>query len=253
MTWIQLQGVVNARDVGGLPTHDGGTTRHGVLLRSDDPHELTEADLAALADLGLTTVIDLRMRVEVDAVGGAALWAGGGVTRVWFDLMPHLAAVDSDSVFTRAVPSEGSGRHAVGNLYAEYVGRAPDSIRGALLAIAEAPGAVLVHCAAGKDRTGVVVALALSLAGVTRAAILADYRRTEERIEAIRDRLLASSFYGPDMAGRSLDSMRARTENLERFLGLIEDEHGDVTNLAQAIGLDAAALARLRERLVEPA
>ena len=85
--------------------------------------------------------------------------------------------------------------------YMSYLRRRPDSIVGSVRAIARADGAVLVHCAAGKDRTGVVVALALDAAGVDRDAIVGDYLASRERIEAIVARLVSSSTYRPELEG----------------------------------------------------
>ena len=102
--------------------------------------------------------------------------------------------------------------------YLGYLRDRPDSVVAALRDAARADGAAIVHCAAGKDRTGVVAALALAVAGAPRDAIVADYVATGERLEPIVARLRASPTYGADLRGRTLDSHRPRAETMERFL-----------------------------------
>ena len=94
--------------------------------------------------------------------------------------------------------------------YLAYLRHRPDSVVEAVRTMAEPGGAVLVHCAAGKDRTGVVVALALSAAGVSRDAVVADYVATGDRLEAVLARLLASPTYAADLDGTPADVHRPR-------------------------------------------
>ena len=160
-------------------------------------------------------------------------------------LRHHLHRVE------RAIPVEDAAEYAMDHYYIDYVNHAPDSIATALRTIADPrSGAVLVHCAAGKDRTGVVVAVALSLVGVTRDAVTADYTRSGERIGAIRDRLLATDLYAEDMAKRTLGSMTPHADNMERFLDRVDAEYGGVHGLAMSVGVDEETLARLSRRLL---
>ena len=247
MTWISLQGACNARDLGGLPTIDGRTTRHGVLLRADNLQDLTDQDVQQLAEV--STVIDLRTGAEVEITGAGPLVAAG-VTHRHLDLIPHGFDGRSELV-ERTIPDESAGEHAMDHYYIDYVRDAPDAIAEALRTIAAGPGAVLVHCAAGKDRTGVVIAIALGLVGVTRDAVVADYARSAERIEQIRDRLLGTELYATDIARRSLDSMVPHADNMERFLDRVDREYSGMHGLAMAIGFDEESVARLSRRLVD--
>ena len=210
--WLDLEGAANARDLGGLPLEDGGVTASGVLLRSDNLQGLTPADVRRLVDeLGVAVVVDLRTGVEVALEGPGPLVADGRVDIRHRDLYPevgdHTDAAADDTVFPW-IAARGSNREespAV-HAYLGYLRDRPDSLLGALRDIAHADGAALVHCAAGKDRTGVVCMLALAVAGAPREAIVADFVATGERIGALMARLRAS----PDLRRRPAPPRRRR-------------------------------------------
>ncbi|MCU1594833.1 MAG: iphP [Frankiales bacterium] len=249
MTWVELEGAVNVRDVGGLSTVDGRTTRHGVLLRSDNLQDLTPNDLTVLLEHGVGTVLDLRTAAELEILGPGPL-RQTSVVHKHLDMIPHGFDGREDLV-DRALPDESAGEHAMDHYYIDYVQHAPSEVAEALRVIANpASGAVVVHCAAGKDRTGVVVALALSLVGVKRSDVVADYVRTDERIAAVRDRLLATPLYAEYQQQRTLDAMRPHAGNMERFLDRVDAEYGGVHGLATSIGVDEETVARLGRRLI---
>lgn len=249
MTWIELAGACNARDLGGLPTVDGRTTRHGVLLRSDNLQDLTDDDVDRLVTAGVQTVLDLRTTAEVEITGPGPL-TRTAVRHLNLDLVPH--GFDSrEDLVDRAIPDENAGEHAMDHYYIDYVRHAPDAIAKGIRTIANpGSGAVLVHCAAGKDRTGVLVGVVLSLVGVTRAAIVADYARSTERVQQIRDRLMSAAPYATDLMERSLDSMTSRPDNMERFLDRVDREYGGPHGLAMSVGVDEETVARLGRRLL---
>jgi protein-tyrosine phosphatase len=249
VTWVELDGACNVRDLGGLPTVDGRTTRSGVLLRSDNLQDLTPADVALLQGRGLRTVLDLRTSAEVEMTGPGPL-RSTGTAHLFLDLIPH-GFDGRENLVERAIPDERAGEHAMDHFYIDYVNHAPDEVARALRTIADPrSGGVVVHCAAGKDRTGVIVALALSLVGVRRDAVVADYARTDERIAAIRERLLATPLYHDDMERRTLESMRPHAGNMDRFLDRVDREFGGVHGLAMTIGVDEETVARLGRRLI---
>ena len=266
--WLELQGAVNVRDVGGLPTVDGRTTRSGVLLRSDNLQDLTEDDVAQLLDQrGLKTVIDLRSTGEVHLAGPGPLKASHiqDVRHVHLSLIPEWdgepdqAEVDralDDIAQQAALPSlPARARQTdptdLAGHYTGYVTRAGANIGTALKVLADpASGTSLVHCAAGKDRTGVVVALALSLVGVTRAAVVADYVRSAERAEAILARLAATAAYGPGLVGVTAAQTAPVASSMEGFLDAVDREYGGPHGLAMSLGVDEETVARLAARLV---
>lgn len=251
--WIDLQGAANARDVAGLPTVDGRTTKAGVLLRSDNLQDLTDADVSLLLDeLGLAAVVDLRSSGEVHLEGPTPL--AGRVAHHHHSLIPELVGEPDEVEVERAVPSRpsrsGDDPTDMDGWYVGYVRDAPDHLAAALRVVADTPGPVLVHCAAGKDRTGVVVALALSLAGVTRQAVVDDYVASAERIEGVAARLQASSTYAKDLEGRPVSSMTPKAASMERFLDEVDRRFGGPHGLATSVGLDEETVARLTARLV---
>jgi len=253
--WIELDGAANVRDLGGLPLTAGGTTASGVLLRADNLQELTAGDVERLVDeLGVRLVIDLRTRVEVELEGPGPLVRDGRVEVRGRSLYPEAGErtdMDVGVIFpwrSGALGEDASEPPAV-RAYLGYLRDRPDSIVAALRDAAGARSAAIVHCAAGKDRTGVVAALALAVAGVRREAIVADYVATEERLVPLVARLRASPTYGGDLHGRTLDSHRPRAETMERVLDLIDERHGGPLAWLEHHGFGAADAAALRARL----
>lgn len=255
MSWIDLEGAVNVRDVGGLPTVDGRVTRSGVLLRADNLQGLTPVDVARLtAELGVRTVLDLRTTGELHLEGAGPLRATD-VVHHHVSLIPELAGEPDEAEVDRAVPHRpdraGKTPTDMTGYYVGYVEDVPHNLARALRLLADpATGPALVHCAAGKDRTGVVVALALSLAGVRRDAVVADYVRSAERIDGVLARLQTSKTYGPSLADTTADLIRPVAGSMERFLDHVDREYGGPHGLALAIGVDEETAARLVTRLV---
>jgi protein-tyrosine phosphatase len=257
MPWIELEGAVNVRDLGGLPTSDGGKTVGGRLLRSDNLQELSPADVATLVrDIGLTTVIDLRSTAELRAEGPAPLEAIESVRHVHHPVLPeqgHATDVVADVLLTRADEdrSRFCGDPRAGH-YLGYLENRPGQVVDALRTIAHSGGAALVHCAAGKDRTGVVVALALSAVGVRADAVIADYAATAERTEAILHRLRRSPTYASDVGRKPPDSHRPRPETMSAFLEQMDVRYGGVVPWLDGHGFSAGDLDLLHVRLRQP-
>jgi protein-tyrosine phosphatase len=249
VTWLDLEGATNVRDVGGLRTEDGRTTRPGALLRADNLQDLTPRDVAALQEWGVRTVLDLRHPAEVEAHGPGPLEPLVEHRRL--SLIPQ--ASDSEAAHA-AVPSRDhrQGEHPthMQGFYVGYVEDAPEGVAAALRAIAH-DGPVLVHCAAGKDRTGVVVALALRLAGVARDEVVADYLRSAERIEGILGRLRSSPLYGEALASATVDDLVPVAVSIEGFLDAVDERWGGAAGLARALGLTDDDVRALRQRLVD--
>jgi protein tyrosine/serine phosphatase len=244
--WLELDGAVNVRDLGGLPLDDGGTTAPRVLIRSDNLQGLSDKDVRRLLeDHGVRTVLDLRTPTEVRSEGPGPLVAEG-LRHVNLDLIPTW---DDEVASDRIVPHEQREQGDLSHFYLTYLDQMPQSVVDALRVIADpASGSVVVHCAAGKDRTGVIVALALAVAGVRRDEIVADYALTGERIEAIRDRLAASPTYAEDMQTRPLDDMRPHALSMRHFFDRL-DELGGVEAWLTGHGFGPEEQTALRKRL----
>jgi protein-tyrosine phosphatase len=194
--WIALDGAVNARAV--VPR---------VLLRADNLQSLSARDVRVLVEEeGIEVVLDLRTDIEVELEGPGPMTAELAVRIEHRSLYPDSGGntdLDADTVkpWGLADEDESPDEPPAVRAYMSYLRRRPDSVVGSVRAIARAGGAVLVHCAAGKDRTGVVVALALDAAGVDRDTIVGDYLATRERIDAIIARLVSSSTYRAELEG----------------------------------------------------
>ncbi|MBA3523164.1 MAG: tyrosine-protein phosphatase [Geodermatophilaceae bacterium] len=259
--WISLRGAVNARDVGGLPTKDGATLAPGRLLRSDNLQDLTAEDIASLVtERDLRLVIDLRTEFEVDKEGPTPLQRTTDIAHRHLSLLPE-AGQATDFAVEDLLPwqrdrsrsrLEGlSGPQLVAEVYRGYLRDRPDNIVAALRGVSGlTAGAALVHCAAGKDRTGVVVALALTVAGVPRESVVADYEATGEVIDALVARLVASPTYAADLAGRPVDSHRPIAEAMRLLLTSLDDSHGGPGGWLTSVGFGLAEQAALRARLV---
>jgi protein-tyrosine phosphatase len=133
--------------------------------------------------------------------------------------------------------------------YLGYLEDRPDQVVAALESIARAPGAVLVHCAAGKDRTGVVVALALTAAGVRPEAVVADYAATGDRVEAILGRLRKSRTYARDIDSQPVVAHLARPETMAAFLQQMDVRYGGVVRWLADHGFGDDDLRLLRAKL----
>lgn len=225
--------LINARDLGGLRAQ-GGQVRPGALIRSDSLARLTEAGRAAMLAHGVTTIVDLRM------AGEQAGWPNPFRSHPGFRRLPLVERVPENPM-----PEFDSVEASYLDMLETFGQRVAAVVRG----IAGAPpGGVLVHCAAGKDRTGVVVALALSVAGVGRSDIAEDYalsRVWDDRM--LEEWLLAQPASDRVRLGRL---RRTRPETILATLAALDDRYGGVMGYLAAIGVEDGVLERLRRRLV---
>lgn len=223
----------NLRDLRGLRTDDGRIVRRGALYRSEVPLSGTGAS-AAVAVWPPADVIDLRVPGEdpaphrLDRPGTTVHSVPMGA-----DLAPALAAE----------PSTG---HDLAAAYRILARDAAGSIAHIARVVASSPGPVLVHCTAGKDRTGVVVAVLLRAVGVRRADVVEDYLRTEANLPRLWAALRAAGV--PEPRNRTLMGVQAAA--LEAVLDEVEAHEGGVAGWLAAHGVEDAVLARLADRLL---
>jgi protein-tyrosine phosphatase len=253
MTWINLDGAVNVRDVGGLPLTDGGVTAGGRLLRADNLQELSAADVTRLVDdIGVTTVVDLRSTAELMSEGPAPLDAVAGVRHAHHPVVAELGAetdVMADVLLVRDHGDRSDDEDPLTGHYLGYLADRPAQVVAAVRSIAASPGAALVHCAAGKDRTGMVVALTLSAVGVRREAVVADYVATGERVDAIIARLRRTAIYAADVDSKPATEHMPRPATMSQVLTHLDARYGGAAGWLAAHGFGDDELIRLRGRL----
>ncbi len=239
---IDLEGCLNFRDLGGYPTVDGRTVRWRQVFRSDALHHLTAADVRRLRDLlRLDIVIDLRSTAELTSEGRGRL----GAEAVAFHHVPLFDAEDLGAEASKAVVSLGDRYYLLAEFARERIGRV-------LRTLADSGGPAVYHCAAGKDRTGVVSAILLGILGVPDEVIVADYVATRDNLDAIIDRLMRTEGYQSMLAALPPDTLHAEPDTMLGFLARLRERHGSLWAYARAAGLDDEALGRLTSRLLEP-
>ncbi len=244
--FLSLEGCVNFRDLGGYETADGRRLRWRRVFRSDSLHRLTETDALALADLGLVTAIDLRTQHERDRVGLGVL-VDRGVEYV------HASMIDQSLNAGEATVVEWKTK-TLTDLYETMLRRAGPAYVTALDVIADpARHPVVLFCMAGKDRTGLLSAVLLSLLGVPDEAIVSDYSLTESVVEGIMERHRREA---PEMeeVWKDLppDVGRAPAAAMAGVLERLRDEHGSVEGWVASIGVPPDTRDRLRSVLLEP-
>jgi protein-tyrosine phosphatase len=226
--------LLNARDLGGYPTTDGGETRWRSLLRADDLAQLNQEGLAALADYGVRTILDLRWPEEAARYPSPLL---GTLPQLRYERISLLTHTEDEWRLRSRDAAKELWKCAV----LEHV---RSELRRVLGFIAAAPPEpLLFHCVAGKDRTGLIAALLLALADATPEAIAQDYAASEQNL---REGYLKR--YADADPARILDALRCPEEGAHNMLRFLENAGGVRAYLAQ-IGLSPGEIAHLRARL----
>lgn len=239
---IALEGAVNFRDLGGYATVDGQRTRWRTLFRADGLGELTEPDLVVMRQLGIRTVVDLRSGYEVEMSRFNV-----EAHPVAFHHFPFIDALPDVEEFERK-PG------LLGTQYTEMLDDAVPQIVGALEVLAgpEARPAVF-HCTAGKDRTGLLAALVLSLLGVPEETVVADYALSGEAMARLREKLILKYPDGKDVIADSNEVFSADPANMTALFAYVAKKYGSVAGYASEVGVPEAVVSRLRQSLLEPA
>lgn len=255
----ELTGVRNFRDVGGLPTVDGRRVRHGVLFRSGHLAHATEEDAAFLSSLGLHTVFDFRNAADHEVDGRDIELPG--VRNVNLPLSDPADSVgflgmvrDGDLDRLRAVLADGKGVDLMIASYRVTVTQRTSEHSSVLLSLAEESLPALMHCAAGKDRAGLSVAVTLLALGVEREAIFDDYLKSSaaHRRYRVRRNTTSAAGHSPEVMELLDPLFDARAEYLTAAFETIEETWGGVDPyLEQALGVTPGNRERLRERMLD--
>ncbi|MFI6166555.1 tyrosine-protein phosphatase [Nocardia sp. NPDC051052] len=239
---IHFERLHNFRDLGGYPTEDGQVVRWQRLFRSDSLSKLRDEDWTSFLNLGVTTVIDLRYPWEIDRAGRV---------RHHQSLAYHNLSIEHRPYDQAALGPEIETGPYLAERFVEVANDGVAEIRRALEVIAEADGPTVFHCASGKDRTGLLAALVLTLLGVSEERIIEDFTLTE----LATGRLVAdwrAAYPGKELKWPGYG--RAPAAVMRLFLDALTAEHGSVHGYTtDLLGVDADLIAALRRNLLEPA
>lgn len=246
------EGFYNARDLGGLPLRDGGTTRFGAYVRSADLRYATESGLNAAYDEGFRTVLDLRNDFETRLEPRSPDDERANAGRV----PPSPEAELPEGMFGVRVPLDDiraskfwqrmRAEHRAGTprFFRPVLEETPDRVVAVLRTMATAPGGIVYHCAIGRDRTGLITAVLLSLAGVEPEAIAADYALTASELAPFFARM-GFPDHGPHIAERLAElGFTVESAVLEQLDGF------DAWDVMRRAGLTDAELERLAAPLI---
>lgn len=238
---VDIEGCFNFRDAGGWPA-ENGIMRRGVLYRGDAPERLTAAGRASVDALGLTCVIDLRQKRFVEISLGFA-----------DDAMTHHIELVDQMIDYNNVPRLQDPVDLT-NMYIDLIGRSEPQLVRAIDTAADhvAGGPVLVHCTAGKDRTGLVVALIQAAIGVSLESIADDFHRSDAPSRRRRAAMLASPVTGDPPVAKSPEFLwTAPREAMYLLAGRAAEQFGSLQAWPRALGVSEATIEKLRIGLVE--
>ena len=246
---LPLDGLHNARDLGGYPIRDGGVTAFRKFVRCEAPRNLSERDIEFLKAYGVTVSIDFRGDSEISR-HPSCLQNIPGVEYC------RCVTFDKQIAFASGTNAEEK-RPAMdafvdwGEKYIEIADKSGDWIKNTLREMSRAEGAVLFNCATGKDRTGLISALLLGLAGVADYDIVADYCVSEIYLKEQYEELLAGFLerWPDEKADINSPFFKTAPVNMEILLDHIYKTHNSVEGFVVSCGITDAEIARLRSKL----
>jgi protein-tyrosine phosphatase len=230
----------NTRDLGGLPAGNGKMTRWRAVIRSDILSRLTDTGQQSLLDYGVRTIIDLRSPGEVAKEPSITIP----------DCDPHLdymnLPLEKYYPHVSALINQAKSRSEV---YCIILDHYPDAVVEVMRAISKAqPGGIVVHCHAGKDRTGIVSALLLGLMGVPADIIAADYAESQLRLWPLYEKILAET--GEKDDADFWQKPTATADMMYRMLEHVDALHGSIEQYLRGSGLTASEIHQIKVRMV---
>ncbi len=240
---LEIEGAYNVRDLGGYCTGNGCRTRWQRFLRADSLHQLSPSAQTALLDYGVRTVIDLRRTNETQAAPN--VFAGSSVVEYH-----HLNMIGDEDLGIEPLPEETERPLLVANDYFWFLDKCQVQVDRIMGTLADAGNqAALFHCAGGKDRTGLISALLLGLAGVPRETIAADYSLTARYMVVP---YLTFPDADPEIRiWEDYQRVYCPPETMLLVLDHLERNYGGVEGYVRTVGLSKDQIAQLRDTLVE--
>lgn len=240
-------GLLNVRDLGGHPTEDGGETRFGSIVRADSVRQLSDEGWEALVDYGIKTVVDLRANEELEADPPSELPVE--VRHVPFMETDRNDWQQIEEELEAAVKAAPDVAGATRDVYLIFLERFAQNVAAAIRAVASAPeGGVVIHCAGGKDRTGLLTAFLLHLAGVGTDEIAQDYALSEERLRSRHEQWLAEA-QSEEERERLQRISRTPADSIKGVFAELERRYGSVESFLRHAGLTDDELSQARARL----
>lgn len=234
---IDFEGIVNCRDLGGIPLPHGQSVRPGVFFRSETPQAMTEGDVSrALTELSITRVLDIRGHKMRGHDNGGSGPIGEDNRWVLIDFFAEAGGIDNIDESPDGFLSSlfDVGGPALGTCIEQIV---------------DADGAVLLHCHTGKDRTGFVAAMILALLGAEDDDIRADYLMTAPVFDRMMQSLRDKGLGVPDNAPRYAHHCPS-AESIDRLLARLRSEYETPMDWAKANGISPELIDRLRARMI---
>jgi protein-tyrosine phosphatase len=239
---VEVEGCNNFRDLGGYPTADGRRLRWRTLFRADALHHLTPRGVAQLRDeLGIRDVVDLRSSGEIQ-LDGRGLLEGEPLR------LHHLPLFDGEVSPEQRARADGT---SLADRYFLMLSFAGGPIARVFEALAGARGPAVFHCAAGKDRTGVISAVLLGALGVADELIVADYAASREGLDRVIERLMRSEGYREMFAALPPDTLHAEPETMILLIERVRSEWGDMRGYLRALGVSERSIEALARRVLE--
>lgn len=231
---------LNARDLGGLPTLGGAAhTRRGVFIRSDSPHKFGADSIRMMREYGVTTVIDLRLPAELERHPNPL----AGVDGIRYAHEPLLNQEDIETWERENSMREDWNRAA-------FIHK-QKRIAHILRVVADADGAVVFHCHAGKDRTGIIAASLLAIAGVDEALIAEDYALSDVYLAGLYEQIIAKYEGEPEKQARLRAIMACTPQAMAQALAYVKREHGGVLRYAIEGGLEDESIQRIHQKFTQ--
>jgi len=242
---LPFETVFNFRDLGGYEGTGGRTVRWRTVFRADGLHRMGADELAGFGELGIKTVVDLRTPGELEERGRFSAADVGAR----YQHLPVLETVWNGDLFDAGVPAADF----LAARYLEMIEVGQAALGGALTLVADPDSLPLVfHCAAGKDRTGVLAAIVLGLLGVDDAVIAHDYSLSGLGMTRFRAWFEATFPEAVERMANQPDAfMDAPEEAMQRFLTGVRDRHGSIRDYVAEIGVPDAVVGELQANLLE--